>query len=81
MIHQKTWPLAGGAYFLYISIQKTLKIFLSETTGPMFSILLGRNVSGNPLPRLFMIAAKGRGFFKKKFLPDTVRPRASEIGI
>ena len=25
----------GGAYFPYISIWKTLKIFLSETTGPI----------------------------------------------
>ena len=34
-ICQKTWPPGGGAYFPYISIQKTLKIFLSETTGPI----------------------------------------------
>ena len=34
----------GGAYFPYICKQKTLKIFLSETTEPI-SILLGRNVS------------------------------------
>ena len=33
----KTWPPRGGVYFPYISIQKTLKIFLSETTG-MISI-------------------------------------------
>ena len=33
-ISQKTWPPGGGAYFPYISILKTLKIFLSETTGP-----------------------------------------------
>ena len=33
-IRQKTWPLGGVAYFPYISIQKTLKIFLSETSGP-----------------------------------------------
>ena len=32
------------AYFPCISIKKTLKIFLSETTGPI-SILLGRNVA------------------------------------
>ena len=36
---------AGGrAYFPYISIYKTLKIFFSETNGPI-SIQLGRNVS------------------------------------
>ena len=34
----------GGAYFPYISIYKTLKIFFSETYGPI-SIQLGRNVS------------------------------------
>ena len=34
-IRQKTWPPGGGAYFPYISIWKTLKIFLSETTGPI----------------------------------------------
>ena len=34
----------GGAYFPYISIYKTLKIFFSETNGPI-SIQLGRNVS------------------------------------
>ena len=33
----------GGAYFPYISIYKTLKIFFSETNGPI-SIQLGRNV-------------------------------------
>ena len=32
-----------GAYFPYISIYKTLKIFFSETNGPI-SIQLGRNV-------------------------------------
>ena len=34
MIRQKAWPLGGGAYFPYISIQKILMIF-SETTGPI----------------------------------------------
>ena len=34
-IRQKTWPPEGGAYFPYICIYKTLKIFLSETTGPI----------------------------------------------
>ena len=34
----------GGAYFPYISIKKSLKIFLSETNEPI-SIELGRNVS------------------------------------
>ena len=29
MIGQKTWPLGDGAYFAYISIQKTLKMFSS----------------------------------------------------
>ena len=39
--------------FSYISIWKTVKIFLSETTGLIW-IWLGRNVSlGDPLPRLF----------------------------
>ena len=32
---KKTWPPEGRAYFPYISIQKSLKIFLSETTGPI----------------------------------------------
>ena len=33
LIRQKTRPPGGGAYFPYISILKTIKIFLSETTG------------------------------------------------
>ena len=27
MIRKKTWPPGGGAYFPYISIKKTLKIY------------------------------------------------------
>ena len=40
------WGSGGGwsLFFQYIFIKKTLKIFLSETTGPI-SILLGRNIS------------------------------------
>ena len=34
-IRKITWPPGGGVYFPYVSIQKTLKIFLSETTGPI----------------------------------------------
>ena len=34
-ISQKTWPPGGGAYFPYKSILKNVKIFLSETTGPI----------------------------------------------
>ena len=60
----------GGAYFPYISIYKTLKIFFSETNGPI-SIQLGRNVS---LVTLYKdcssrhdssknMAAMGRGLF------------------
>ena len=58
----------GGAYFPYISLWKTLKIFLSETTGPI-SIWFCRNV---PLVILLQdcssrhdslknMAARGRG--------------------
>ena len=62
---------AGGrAYFSFISIYKTLKIFSSETNGPI-SIQLGRNVS---LVTLYKdcssrhdssknMAARGRGLF------------------
>ena len=62
---------AGGrAYFPYISIYKTLKIFFSETNGPI-SIQLGRNVS---LVTLYKdcssrhdssknMATRGRGLF------------------
>ena len=32
---RKTWPPGVGAYFPHISILKTLKIFLSKTTGPI----------------------------------------------
>ena len=32
---KKAWPPGGGAYFPYISILKNVKIFLSETTGPI----------------------------------------------
>ena len=35
MIRQKIWPLVGRADFSYIPIQKNLKIFLPETTGPI----------------------------------------------
>ena len=70
MIRQKTWLPGGRAYFPYISIYKTLKIFFSETKGPI-SIQLGRNVS---LVTLYKdcsshhdssknIAARGRGLF------------------
>ena len=49
MIHQKTWPLGGGAYFPYVAIWNILKIFLSETTGP---ISIWQNCSfGDPLSR------------------------------
>ena len=49
MIRQKTWPLGGGAYFPYIAIWNILKIFLSETTGP---ISIWQNWSfGDPLSR------------------------------
>ena len=44
MIRRKTWPPWGGAYFPSISIQKSLKIFWSETNGRI-SVSLGRNVS------------------------------------
>ena len=33
MIRQNTWMPEGGAYFPYIPILKTLKIFSSETNG------------------------------------------------
>ena len=66
----KTCPPGGGAYFPYISILKSLKIFLSETTRPI-SISFGRSVS---LVALYQdcscrhdtsknIAARGRGLF------------------
>ena len=68
MIRQKT--ARSRAYFPYISIYKTLKIFFSETNGPI-SIQLGRNVS---LVTLYKdcsgrydssknVAARGRGLF------------------
>ena len=44
VICQKTWPLLGGTFSLYIYIENLKKIFLSETTGPIL-IYLGRNVS------------------------------------
>ena len=70
MIRQKTWLPGAGAYFPYISIYKTLKIFFSETSGPI-SIQLGRNVS---LVTLYKdcssrhdssknMATRGRGLF------------------
>ena len=42
-IRQKTRQPGGGAYFPYISIWKTLKIFLPETNGSV-SILFCKNV-------------------------------------
>ena len=72
MIRQKTWlPGAGLIFSIHcISIYKTLKIFFSETNGPI-SIQLGRNVS---LVTLYKdcssrhdssknMAARGRGLF------------------
>ena len=62
---------AGGrAYFPYISIYKTLKIFFSETNGPI-AIQLGRNVSlvtfykdcSSRHDSLKNMAARGRGLF------------------
>ena len=32
----KTWPPGGGAYFPYMCIVKTLKIFLSKSTSPIW---------------------------------------------
>ena len=66
----KNMAAGGRAYFPYISIYKTLKIFFSETNG-LISIQLGRNVS---LVTLYKdcssrhdssknIAARGRGLF------------------
>ena len=62
----------GGAYFPYISIYKTLKIFFSETNGPI-SVQLGKNVS---LVTLYKdcsschdssknMAARGQGLFSR----------------
>ena len=71
MIRQKTWLPGGGAYFPYISIYKTLKIFFSETNGPI-SIQLGRNVSVVTLYKEYssrhdlsknMATSRGRGLF------------------
>ena len=67
---QKTWPPGVGAYFPYISIKKTLKIFLSETTGPI-SIYFCRNVSlvilyqdcSNHLDSSKNMVTRGRGLF------------------
>ena len=39
MICQKTWPPGGGAYFRYISVKKTLKCFLSNTSWPILIML------------------------------------------
>ena len=44
MIHQNTGPPGGGAYFPYIYTEKTLKVFFSETTGPI-SLQLGKKFS------------------------------------
>ena len=75
-IHQKTWPPGGwGAYFSYIPIWKTEKIFLSETTW-LISIFVCRNV---PLVILYQdysshfdssknMAASGRGLFSLYYL-------------
>ena len=44
MIHQETGPPGGGAIFPIYLYRKTLKVFFSETTGPI-SLQLGKNVS------------------------------------
>ena len=70
MIRQKTWLQRTGLIFPYISIYKTLKIFFSETNGPI-SIQLGRNVSlvtlykdcSSPHDSSKNMATRGRGLF------------------
>ena len=70
MICQKTWLVGGGAYITRISTQKTLMIFLSETTG-LISIKHCRNVSYVTLYQGYASrhdlsrnrAARGRGLF------------------
>ena len=57
----KNMATRTGAYFPYISIQKTLKIFLSETTRPNFNIILQKCFYGDPLSRL----SKPFGYVKK----------------
>ena len=47
-IRWKTWPPGGGAYFPYMCILKTLKIFLSESTGPIWKLFC-TNVSWGTL--------------------------------
>ena len=44
MIHQETGPPRVGVYFPIYLYRKTLKVFFSETTGPI-SLQLGKNVS------------------------------------
>ena len=38
LIRWKTWLPGGGAYFPYMCIVKTLKIFLSKSTGPIWKL-------------------------------------------
>ena len=57
----KNMPTRGGAYFPYISIQKTLKIFLPETTRPNFNMILQKSFYGDPLSSL----CKPFGYVKK----------------
>ena len=51
MIRQKTGSLGGLIYVPYISREKTLKSFLSETTGPIL-MLFGRNISLVPSTKI-----------------------------
>ena len=68
VIHQKTWPPGGGAYFsLYIYIEK-FKNFLVRNQWTDFNITWQECFFGDPLSRLFKparfvknMAARGRG--------------------
>ena len=53
MICQKSWPPGDGAYFPYISIQKTLKSILDRNHWTYFNIIWQKCFFGDPLSRLF----------------------------
>ena len=56
VICQKTWLLAGGAYFPYISIYRKLKNLLVRNQWTDFNITWQECFFGDPLSRLFKLS-------------------------
>ena len=56
VIHQKTWPLGGGAHFPFISVLKTWKNLLVRNHWTDYNITWQKCFLDDPLPRLFKLS-------------------------